>query len=109
MLTLLFSAVPARCCYDYHYRFYNSVTQENVDKVNVVVDGVLEGEGGKFDRIEQHNITSNDTEFTFQKVTRNDQGTSLQCYATYATDSNKRPISSEVLLCNVECECGVSV
>lgn len=80
-----------------------------MDKVSVVVDGILEGDGPKFNRIQQDGDVSTGTEFTFQNVTRPDQATRLQCYATYAADSNMRPISSEVLLCNVGCECGVSV
>ena len=78
----------------------------------MVVDGVLEGEGSKFDRIQRDDSSTsvrNVTEFTFQNVTNLDQATRLQCYASYASNSNKPPISSEVLLCNVGCECSVSV
>ena len=88
---------------------FQCVTQENVDKVNIVVDGVLEGEGGKFDRIELNGSVGSVTTFKFLNVTNVDQATRLQCYATFATDSNLLPISSAVLLCNVGCECVVSV
>ena len=88
---------------------FQCVTQENVDQVNIVVDGVLDGEGSKFDRIELVGNGNNVTEFAFRNVTSLDQATRLQCYATFATNSSRLPIWSAVLLCNVGCECVVSV
>lgn len=81
---------------------FQCVTQENVEEIDIVIDGSLGGE--KSNRVQQDNIVSNITRFTFKNVTRNDQGTSLQCYAKYGMNSNKPPIASKPLSFDVQCE-----